>query len=69
MEHQTAGYRYLIQQTEARMRKNGERPRGGIDDAAVKEVAKRVGKSSSALEQQLKRYKRFRQGPKVKFSR
>jgi hypothetical protein len=69
MEHQTAGYDYLIQQTEVRMRKNGEPPRGGIDDAAVEEVAKRVGKSSEALKQQLKRYKRFRQRPKVKFRR
>jgi hypothetical protein len=26
MERQTAGYRYLIQETKTRMRKNGERP-------------------------------------------
>jgi hypothetical protein len=71
MEHQTAGYRYLIQQTKARMRKNGEHPRGGINDAAIDEVAKRVGTSSDALKQQFKRYKRFRPSKKgkVKFTK
>jgi hypothetical protein len=68
MEHQTAGYRYLIQQTKARMRER-KPPRGGINDAAIDEVAKRVGKTSDALKQQLKRYKRFGESPKVKFSR
>jgi hypothetical protein len=61
MERQTAELRYLINQTKARMRKNGERPaRGSLDDAAIDKVAKQVARSSDALKQQLKRYKKYR---------
>jgi hypothetical protein len=66
MERKTAGLRYLINQTKARMRKNGERPWGGINDAAFDEVAKQVGRKSDALRQQLKRYKKYRLSKKAK---
>jgi hypothetical protein len=65
MERQTAGLRYLINQTKARMRKNGERPRGGIHDAAVDEIAKEAGRKSPAVKQQLKRYKKYRLSKKA----
>jgi hypothetical protein len=59
-EWQTAGLRHLINQTKARMYRNGERPRGGIHDAAFHEVAKQVGRKSGALKQQFKRFKKYR---------
>ena len=50
--------RELVEAAEARMRKNGERPRGGIHDAALDEVAELKGLSSgAALKRQLTRYK------------
>jgi len=40
------------------MRKNGERPKGGIHDAAIDEVSDQVGKrSGDALRKQLQRHK------------
>jgi hypothetical protein len=69
-ELQTAGFHYLIQQTEARMLKNREWPRGKIHDEAVAEVAAHVGKSFEAMEKQFQRYKRFRPSKrKVKFTK
>jgi hypothetical protein len=50
--------RHLVDAAKARMRKNGERPKGGIDDAALDEVAEQQGLSSgAALKKQLQRYK------------
>jgi hypothetical protein len=47
-----------IDDVKARMRKEGQRPRGGIHDAAMEEVAKRRGQKGPALEKQLKRFRR-----------
>jgi hypothetical protein len=52
--------RELVEAAEARMRKNGKRkrPRGGIKNAALDEVAEQKGLSSgAALKRQLTRYK------------
>jgi hypothetical protein len=55
---ETMRLRALVKEVKARMRKNGERPKGGIDDAALDEVAEREGLPSGvALEKQLQRYK------------
>jgi hypothetical protein len=47
-----------IAEQKRRMRENGERPQGGIHDAAVARVAKRRGRTPDALVQQLKRSRR-----------
>jgi hypothetical protein len=55
---ETSMLRILVDEAKARMRKNGERPKGGIDDAALDEVAEQQGlPSGDALKKQLQRYK------------
>src|SRR5262249_51511712 len=51
---ETQFLRMLVNEAKARMRKNGERPKGGIDDAALDEVAEQEGlPSGAALKKQL----------------
>ena len=47
-----------IEKIKARMRSNGERPRGGIHQAALDETAERRGIDPERLAQQIKRYNR-----------
>jgi hypothetical protein len=47
-----------IERIKARMRSNGERPRGGIHDAALDEMAESLGWTTPRLKQQIKRYNR-----------
>jgi hypothetical protein len=47
--------KFLVGECKARMRGNGERPRGGIHDAAVAEVAARQGMKPEALKQRITR--------------
>jgi hypothetical protein len=47
--------KFLVGECKARMRANGERPRGGIHDAAVAEVAARQGMKPEALKQRITR--------------
>jgi hypothetical protein len=47
-----------IAEQKRRMRENGERPRGGIHDAAFRRVAKRHGTTVEALVKQLQRSRR-----------
>jgi hypothetical protein len=55
---ETQVLRWLVNEAKARMRKNGERPKGGIHDAAIDEVSDQVGKrSGDALRKQLQRHK------------
>ena len=54
---ETVALRHMIKETKARLRKQGERKRGGIYDAAVAEVAERTGVTVEALKKQLQRYK------------
>jgi hypothetical protein len=49
--------RHMIKETEARIRKNGERPRGGVHNAAVREVAERFHLDPDSMERQLRRKK------------
>ena len=51
----TQTLKFLVGQCKARMRGNGERPRGGIQDAAVAEVAARQGMKPEALKQRITR--------------
>jgi hypothetical protein len=53
--------RHLIKEAKARLRKQGERRRGGIHDAAVDEVAKRFGVKPGTLKKQLQRQKNKQQ--------
>jgi hypothetical protein len=50
----------LIKKCKARMRANGERPRGGIHDAAVEHVATSQGMSPEALKKRITRLKKPR---------
>jgi hypothetical protein len=49
-------YRWNIKQDMARMRENGEKPRGGIGEAAMVHEAQRLGMTVSALKQYLHRH-------------
>ena len=51
----TIALKFLVEETKARMRGNRERPRGGIHDAAVAEVAAKQGMTSEALKQRITR--------------
>ena len=51
----TQTLKFLVDECKARMRRNGERPRGGIHDAAVAEVAARQGMKAEALKQRITR--------------
>ena len=46
---------YLIKEESARLRRNGERPRGGSYDEAVTTIAERLGMSSAALTRAISR--------------
>jgi hypothetical protein len=59
IEHaRTATLKVLIAEAEAHMRANGERPRGGIHDAAVAAVARQKGMTVEALTKRLHRARR-----------
>jgi hypothetical protein len=49
--------RFMIKEAKARMRKNGERKKGGIHDAAVAEIAERFGITVENLKKRLQRHK------------
>jgi hypothetical protein len=49
--------RHLIKEEEMRIRESGERPRGGVHNAAVEEVAKRFKLDPNSMERQLRRKK------------
>ena len=53
----TATLRVLINERKTQMRANGERPRGGIHDAAVTEIAGEQSMTITALRKRLERYK------------
>jgi hypothetical protein len=57
----TQTLKFLVDECKARMRRNGERPRGGIHDAAVAEVAARQGMKAEALKQRITRLKKSSQ--------
>jgi hypothetical protein len=48
---------YLIDEEKARMKKSGERPRGGLRDAAVAEVAGTQGITVPALKKRIQRHR------------
>jgi hypothetical protein len=54
----TVTLEFLIKECKAQMRANGERPQGGIHDAAVAQVATSQGMSPEALKQRITRRKR-----------
>jgi hypothetical protein len=54
---ETYASRHMIKETKARMRAQGERPKGGIHDAAVAEVAERIGITFENLCKRLQRFK------------
>jgi hypothetical protein len=54
----TEALKFLIHECKARMRENGERPRGGIHDAAVAEIAARHGMEVGAVRQRITRLKK-----------
>ena len=45
----TLTHRALINERKARMRRNGDRPHGGIHEAAIEEIAREQGLSVAAL--------------------
>jgi hypothetical protein len=53
----TAALHYSVKEAKERMRKNGERPRGGIHEAAVAEIAQRQGMTAAALKKHFQRHK------------
>jgi hypothetical protein len=52
-EARTLTLNLLVDECKARMRENGEQPRGGIHDSAVAEIAARHGMTAEALKQAL----------------
>jgi hypothetical protein len=54
----TVALEFLVKECKAQMRANGERPQGGIHDAAVAQVATSQGMSPEALKQRITRRKR-----------
>jgi len=56
----TVALEFLVKEWKAQMRANGERPQGGIHDAAVDQVATSQGMSPEALKQRITRRKRRR---------
>ena len=52
----------LINQTKERLLKEGQRPREGIHDAAIAEVAGLEGKKAETLKKQLQRLRRRQRG-------
>jgi hypothetical protein len=59
-EGRTLTLNVLVDQCKARMRENGEQPRGGIHDSAVAEIAARQGMTAEALKQRITRLNRKR---------
>ena len=53
----TLTHRALINERKARMRRNGDRPHGGIHEAAIEEIAREQGLSVAALKWRLRQYK------------
>ena len=53
----TLTHRALIHERKARMRRNGDRPHGGIHEAAIEEIAREQGLSVAALKWRLRQYK------------
>jgi hypothetical protein len=49
---------FLVKECKAQMGANGERPRGGIHNAAVAQVAASQGMSPEALKQRITRRKK-----------
>lgn len=60
----TIGLQLLIDATKRRMRENGERPDGGVHDAAVEEVAKQQGMEVEALKKRLQRLRKLQRTEK-----
>jgi hypothetical protein len=54
----TVALEFLVKECKAQMRANGERPQGGIHDAAVAQVATSQGMSPEALKQRITRRKK-----------
>ncbi len=54
----TVALEFLVKERKAQMRANGERPQGGIHDAAVAQVATSRGMSPEALKQRITRRKK-----------
>jgi hypothetical protein len=59
-EARTLALNVLVDECKARMRKNGEQPRGGIHDSAVAEIAARQGMTAEALTQRITRLNKKR---------
>ena len=57
-EARTLTLNLLVDECKARMRENGEQPRGGIHDAAVAEIAARQNMKAEALKQRITRLRR-----------
>jgi hypothetical protein len=54
----TVTLEFLVKECKAKMRANGERPRGGIHNAAVERVATSQGMSPEALKQRITRVRK-----------
>jgi hypothetical protein len=54
-EARTATLRFLIEERKQAMRAQGQRPRGGVREAALAEIAKKQGMEPTALKQRLRR--------------
>ena len=52
----TLTHRALINERKARMRRNGDRPHGGIHEAAIEQIAREQGLSVAALKWRLRQY-------------
>jgi hypothetical protein len=61
----TVAFRYQIADVKQRMRRNGERPPGGVHEAALAEVAKRNKMAVDALKQRLARLRRYERATKT----
>ena len=59
-EARTLALNVLVDECKARMRENGEQPRGGIHDSAVAEIAARQGMTAEALKQRITRLNKKR---------
>ena len=57
-EARTLALRHMIEERKQAMRAQRQRPRGGIHEAAVEEIAHRLGMAVVALKKRLQRYKR-----------
>jgi hypothetical protein len=55
--HELMMLQYRVDLAKKYMRKEGERPRGGIHEAAYQEIAEEEGTTAEALKKQLKRFR------------